>query len=76
VLGQVLRLTAAGLAIGLALFVAASGLLRSILFEVQPTDPATMAAVAVTLASVAVFAGWWPAWRASRINPVAALRSE
>ena len=76
VLGQVLRLTAAGLAIGVALVVAGGGALRRVLFEVQPGDPATIAAVALVLGSVAAFAGWLPAWRASRVDPVDALRCE
>jgi putative ABC transport system permease protein len=76
VLGQVLRLTAAGLAIGIALVVAAGGALRRLLFEVQPSDPLTMTAVAIVLGSVALVAGWLPAWRASRVDPVDALRYE
>jgi putative ABC transport system permease protein len=76
VLGQVLRLTALGLAIGVALVVAAGGALRRVLFEVQPTDPATIAAVAVVLGSVALVAGWLPAWHASRVDPLDALRYE
>ena len=74
VLGQVLRLTAAGLAIGVGLVIAAGGALRRVLFEVQPTDPATIAAVALVLGAVALFAGWLPAWRASRVDPLEALR--
>jgi ABC-type antimicrobial peptide transport system permease subunit len=76
VLRQVLSLTVLGLVIGLAGVVAASGAIRRALFEVQPLDPITMAAAAVVLGGVALVAGWLPAWRASRVDPVNALRYE
>ena len=76
VLGKVLGLTAVGLVIGLAAVVAASGAIRRALFEVQPLDPVTIAAAAAVLGGVALVAGWFPAWRASRVDPMdgAALR--
>ena len=46
------------------------------LFEVKPADPLTIALVAATLGAVALVAGWVPAWRASRVNPIQALRYE
>ncbi len=76
VLRQVLSLTVLGLVIGLAGVVAASGAIRRALFEVQPLDPITMIAAAVMLGGVALVAGWLPAWRASRVDPVNALRYE
>jgi putative ABC transport system permease protein len=76
VLRQVFRLTAIGLAIGLAGSLAAGGAIRRALFEVQPTDPLTMSAVVIALGSVALFAGWLPAYRASRVDPLDALRYE
>jgi putative ABC transport system permease protein len=76
VLGQVLRLTAAGLAIGIAASLAVGGAMRRLLFEVRPSDPVTLTAVTIVLGSVALVAGWLPAWRASRVDPVDALRYE
>ena len=76
VLRQVVRLTLGGLALGLAAAVALGGALRGSLFEVGAFDPATMAAVTVVLGVVALTAGWLPAWRASRVDPMLALRYE
>ena len=82
--GDVLRLVAretapmvaSGLIVG---FIAALGLtrfVRTMLYEIRPNDPATFGAVAVTLALVAVVAALVPARRATRIDPVIAIRSE
>jgi putative ABC transport system permease protein len=76
VLRQVLWLTVIGLAIGMTGVVAASGAIRRALFEVQPLDPITIGGVAILLGSVALIAAWLPAWRASRVDPVNALRYE
>jgi putative ABC transport system permease protein len=69
-------LTAIGLAIGLAAGLALSGLLRTLLYNVGPRDPATMALVALTLAAVAGLASYVPARRATKVDPVVALRYE
>jgi putative ABC transport system permease protein len=76
VLGQGLTLAGIGLAIGLAAAVAASRLLASLLFEVKPTDPATYLIVAGVLSLVALAACYVPAWRATRVDPLVALRQE
>jgi ABC-type antimicrobial peptide transport system permease subunit len=71
-----LRLTAAGLLIGSALSLASGRALRSLLFGVTPTDPATYAGVVAVLACASLIACWMPAWRASRVDPMHALREE
>jgi putative ABC transport system permease protein len=65
-----------GLVLGLAASAAAARLIRSLLFGTQPFDPAVFAAVAATLILVAALACLVPAWRASRLDPVQALRTE
>jgi putative ABC transport system permease protein len=76
VLGEGLKLTAAGLAIGIVAALALTRLLTKLLFGVEPTDPLTIVAVAVLLACVATLACWLPAHRATRIHPTEALRIE
>jgi predicted permease len=76
VLRQVLGMTAMGLLIGLAGVAAARGAVRGALFEVQPLDPMAIGAAVALLGLVALFAGWFPAWRASRVEPIYALRNE
>jgi putative ABC transport system permease protein len=65
-----------GLMLGLAASAGAVRLVQSMLYETQPFDPAIFAAVAATLLAVAVLACLVPAWRASRIDPMQALRTE
>ena len=76
VLGSGARLTAAGLALGLAGAFASSRVLASMLYGVTPHDPATFVAIALLMSAVAVAAGYFPARRAMRLNPVAALKNE
>jgi len=76
VVGQGVRLTVVGLAIGLAAALGVTRLMASILFGVNPSDPPTFASVAMILAASALLASWVPAWRASRVDPMVALRHE
>jgi predicted lysophospholipase L1 biosynthesis ABC-type transport system permease subunit len=76
VLRQVLSLSTLGIAIGLGLLAAAGKALTGLLYGVGPFDPLTIAAVTALLAGVAVLAAWVPAWRASRVDPIGALRYE
>ncbi|HEX4440652.1 MAG TPA: ABC transporter permease [Thermoanaerobaculia bacterium] len=74
VVGGGARLVAAGVVIGVPIALALSRTLSSLLFETSASDPATIAAAVAALGAVAVAASWVPAWRASRVAPVEALR--
>lgn len=73
---QGVRIVASGVAIGLVLALAIATMVASMLYETSPRDPLVFASSAVTLLVVAVLACAVPAWRASRVDPLAALRSE
>ena len=75
VLGQGLGLAVAGVTLGAAGAYAMTRVLANMLFHVSPTDPATFAAIAILFVAVALAAGYFPARRATRIDPMAALRS-
>jgi putative ABC transport system permease protein len=76
VMGQAGRLALAGIGLGLAAAGLASGVLRSQLFEIAPTDAATYVAVAVILFAVSLVASWIPARRASQVDPLRALKHD
>ena len=71
-----LRLTAAGLALGLAGTLGGTRVLSSFLYGIRPTDPITLAAASLILAAVALTASYLPARRATRVDPMVALRYE
>lgn len=76
VVAQGMRPVAAGAVAGLALAVGLTRFLRSLLFEVQPTDPLTFVVVTAVLAAAGFAACYWPARAATRLDPVEVLRAE
>ncbi|MGN6593941.1 MAG: ADOP family duplicated permease [Terriglobales bacterium] len=76
VVRQALVPVAAGVLAGLAVAFAVGRLLATMLFEVSPTSPAVLAAVAAAVLLAALAACLWPAWRATRTDPLQALRAE
>jgi ABC-type antimicrobial peptide transport system permease subunit len=75
VLGKTLRLALLGMVAGVVVSYAVAREIRSLLFGTQPTDLATFAGMLVLLTAVALLAGYLPARRASRIDPMTALRN-
>jgi predicted permease len=73
---QGLRLTLAGVVVGLVASLAVTRLITSLLYSVSPTDVVTFTSVPVLLAAAAVLASYLPALRATRIDPMVALRNE
>jgi ABC-type antimicrobial peptide transport system permease subunit len=77
---MVLRRTAVlavlGMAVGIVASVGLTRVLSKLLFQVEPTDPLTFAVVGCLLAAVAFGAAYWPARRASRVDPLVALRRD
>jgi predicted permease len=76
ILREALLLAAAGLALGVPTALALAQLIKNQLFGVAPADPLTLIAGTVLLFAVATFASWLPARRASRVDPMIALRAE
>ena len=70
-----LRLAAVGVALGLGAAAAGGRVLAALLYEVSPTDPTTLAAVAAVLLGAAAAASWFPARRATRVSPAEVLRA-
>jgi putative ABC transport system permease protein len=76
VFGEGMRLIAGGVTAGLAAAIVLSRVLGSFLFEVEPTDPITLISVGLLFVVVALLACWAPARRATKVNPLEALRYE
>ncbi len=76
VLGRAVVLIATGVALGVGASLALSSILRTLLFQVSERDPATFIAIALALACVGVIASALPARRATKVDPIVALRAE
>jgi len=76
ILGQGLKLAAVGVALGLLGAIAFTRLLKGLLFGISPSDPLTFGLIAALLVGVALLACWIPARRATKVDPLEALRSE
>ena len=71
-----MSMVVAGLVVGLGAAIALTRVLESMLYEIEPTDPRTLAAVVLVFLVVAFVAVWLPARRALRIDPMSVLRTE
>jgi ABC-type antimicrobial peptide transport system permease subunit len=76
VASEPVRLVAIGLVLGLGITLAGGRVVGSLLYGMRPTDPLTLAAVALVLLAVALLATWLPARRATRVDPMIALRAD
>lgn len=76
IFGEGFRLIASGILAGMAAALVLSRVLKTFLYQVEPSDPITLIGVAILFASVALLACWAPTRRASKVDPVEALRYE
>jgi len=76
ILREASLLTVTGLVIGAGLALGAAQAAKSLLYGLKPRDPLTLVAAVVVLSAVAAFASFWPAYRASKLDPLIALRYE
>jgi putative ABC transport system permease protein len=76
VVGQGMKLALVGMVTGLGIALALTRWMKSLLFEVSATDPLTFALIAILLTGVTLLACWIPARRATKVDPLIALRSD
>jgi len=76
VLSQAGQLILGGIAVGTIVAAASTKLLTTMLYQTSPVDPLTFVAIALLIALVALLACWVPALRATKVDPIVALRSE
>ncbi len=76
IIGQAMVLVVIGMVVGLLAAIALTRLMTTMLFGVSPTDPITYGLIAIFFAAVALIASYIPAWRATRVDPLVALRTE
>ena len=76
VMGETLFVVGIGVVIGIGVAMATGRFVAGFMFGLAPTDPVSIAGAAFLMMSVAIFAGYLPARRASRVDPLVALRSE
>jgi ABC-type antimicrobial peptide transport system permease subunit len=76
VVREVVVLAVVGLTIGMSTALATSKFVESLLYGMKPNDPLALTLAVVILLSAALLAGYVPAWKASRIDPMAAVRHE
>jgi putative ABC transport system permease protein len=76
IVGRAFAIAVAGVALGVALTVPSMRVLAALLYQVSPGDPGVLAGLAALLLSVAVCAGYIPARRATRVDPLITLRAE
>ena len=76
IIGQAMLLVVVGIGIGLLAAAALTRLMKTMLFGVSATDPITYVAIAVFFGAIALIASYIPAWRATHVDPLIALRNE
>jgi ABC-type antimicrobial peptide transport system permease subunit len=76
VLLQAAKLVLSGTVIGVVLALVLARALKSLIFDVSPTDPLTFTAIAFAVIAVAIVACYLPAWQATEVDPMIALRAE
>jgi len=76
IVGEGMKVAGVGGLLGIGAALAMARLMRALLYQIEPTDPATFAAGLAALGAIALFANYLPARRATRVEPLAALRHD